>query len=195
MSPVSKLFYLVLPIIFAGISNMVFVKVSALNFLKKPIDRGILLSDGKRLFGDHKTWKGFIGMIIFTALWFVFFQFLAKGINLCDTLSLIPYKNFSFLQGLAAGAVWGFGYVLFELPNSYIKRRINIQPGKTGSGMIGFIFSFVDQADSVIGCLLMLSLFYPPSMLDFIGIFALSVAVHYLINILLYSMKLKSQPI
>ncbi|MDJ0721277.1 MAG: CDP-archaeol synthase [Desulfobacterales bacterium] len=195
MSPISKIFYLILPVILAGITNMIFIKVPILNTFKIPIDNGILLSDGKRIFGDHKTWKGFFGMIVFTSFWFVFFMVLAKGSKFCANLSLIPYKQFSFIQGMIAGALWGFGYVLFELPNSYIKRRINIQPGKTGKGFIGILFSFFDQADSVLGCLAMLLIFYFPSTQDIIAIFALSVIVHYIMNIVLYLLKLKSQPL
>jgi hypothetical protein len=59
--------YALIPI-FAGISNMIFVKSKWLN-------PGIFLliikwyGRWRRLFGDNKTWKGFIGMIVLTAIW------------------------------------------------------------------------------------------------------------------------------
>ncbi len=191
----SKVFYLILPIIMAGVSNMVFVKIPVLKFLKRPMDQGIILSDGKRVFGDNKTWKGFVGMIAFSAIWFVLFGVLARLFPACYSLSLIPYQQFSLVQGLLAGALWGCGYVLFELPNSYFKRRIDILPGKSGKGIAGAVFNFIDQADSVLGCLLMMLFFYIPTIQDWISIFILSVIVHYAMNVILYAMKLKSQPL
>ena len=48
--------------------------------------------------------------------------------------------------------------MLFELPNSFIKRRINIIPGKTDKGVKGVVFFVIDQIDSLIGVFLVLKL-------------------------------------
>ena len=50
-------------------------------------------------------------------------------------------------------AVLGLGYVLGELPNSFAKRRVKIQPGKTIGGVLGALFFVLDQADSVIAAI------------------------------------------
>ena len=57
-----------LPVIVSGTINMMFVKSKILQTLKRPIDNNACLKDGRRIFGDNKTYKGFIGMIIFTAI-------------------------------------------------------------------------------------------------------------------------------
>ena len=69
MSPLPQLLFLIAILVCAGSTNMAFVKAPLLRGLSRPMDGGILLRDGKRLFGDNKTWKGFFGMIAITAVW------------------------------------------------------------------------------------------------------------------------------
>ena len=193
MDMLGKIFYLILPILLGGLFNMIFVKLPIFNGLKVALDGGRVMGDGKRLFGDNKTVKGFIGMIVWTAFWFQIFYWLARYSPDASRLGLIAYNDFSASQALFYGAVWGFGYVLFELPNSCIKRRFDIPPGQNASGPIRFLFIFLDQADSVFGCMLTMLIFYQPDQLLLLMIFCIAVAVHFGMNILLYSLKLKKQ--
>ena len=150
---------------------MVFVKLPLLKALSVPMDRGRRLSDGQRVFGANKTWKGFLGMILFCAV----------SAWLCWRRAF----TFSFLRG----AWLGFAYAIAELPNSFIKRRLNIVPGKNG----GIVQTFFDQADSVIGYVLLLPIVYPLTPAEASGIFIIGTATHYIVNVLLYFMKLKKQ--
>lgn len=194
MGHVGKLCYLMLPVILGGIFNMVLVKLPILESLKTPMDRHLVLADGKRLWGDNKTWKGFWGMMALTSLFMAIFHGLYLHSDWARSVSLIQYSQFPHLgYSLFWGAVWGFGYVLFELPNSFIKRRIDINPGKQGRGLTGKMFTIIDQADSVIGCSLFMLLFYRPSWTDLIVIILLATGFHYVINILLYLVGLKKQ--
>ena len=68
MIKIAEMYITLMPAIVAGIFNMLWCKIRIFDFLKKPIDFGKTASDGKRIFGDNKTFKGFIGMIIFGAL-------------------------------------------------------------------------------------------------------------------------------
>lgn len=183
----------ILVIVIAGTCNMIFVKLPILNSLKKPMDFGKTLSDGKRIFGDNKTWKGFFGMIFWTALWFAIFTKIAHVSNGFNELAWFPYRLYSLLEGFFNGAVWGLGYVLFELPNSFIKRRLDVQPGKRASGIYKSIFIFVDQADSALGCCLAVYVFFVPPLWQMLLFFVFGVAVHFLMNIILYSLGLKRE--
>lgn len=185
-----KLIYLFLPVVFAGIFNMIFMKLKILNFLKIPMDVGLVLKDKRRLFGDNKTWKGFIGMIIFSSFWLGIFSLLYSHIEFFRRLSLLDFAN---INSWFWGAVWGLGYVLAELPNSFIKRRLNVDPGKNVSGIRGKIHTFIDQSDSVAGCLLALLLFHFPTTYDILFLFILGTGIHYGTNILLYYAGLKKQ--
>lgn len=189
----AKILYLILPIVLGGLCNMIFVKSPLLAGLKVPLDGGRNWRDGKRWFGDNKTVKGFIGMIVFTALWFGVFHHLAQVSELAHAWSLIPYRSFSAAAALGYGALWGFGYVLAELPNSFIKRRFDIAPGKISQGAARPVFTFFDQADSVLGCSLAMLVFYAPPWPLLLAITAVAVAVHFAMNFLLYALGLKSQ--
>ena len=68
MSTLPQLLFLIAILVCAGAANMAFVKAPLLSRLSRPMDGGVVLRDGKRLFGDNKTWKGFFGMIALTAI-------------------------------------------------------------------------------------------------------------------------------
>lgn len=166
------------PFIFAGTSNMLFCKSAILDQLKVPIDHGLRVK-GKRLFGDNKTWKGFIGMVVFSGLWLgIFSQFV--------DLYFGAANNWLF------GAALGFGYVLLELPNSFFKRRLDIAPGKSVSGTGGLIFLIIDQADSVAGCIIAIFLFNAISPLEALVFLIVGTVVHLVVHWLLLLVRLKN---
>jgi CDP-diglyceride synthetase len=178
-----------LPIIPGGILNMAFVKTRFLQSLSKPLDGGLVLSDGKRLFGANKTWKGVIGMIVFTALCTIvlnIFPDQSTAFRSGRSLNDIPY------EGLY-GASLGLAYVLAELPNSFIKRRLDIAPGKNATGIKGILFTIIDQADSIIGGAIVISIYTPMSTYHFWQLVLAASAIHYAVNVLLYFVRLKSQ--
>ena len=192
MSPFSQVLYLIFPLILAGISNMVWMKLPFLSSWKTPMDAGRNWHDGRRIFGENKTWKGFIGMIGVTAFWLQIFALLDLQFAWAQKLSLLPFQNWPHMAWFY-GAIWGLFYVLAELPNSFIKRRLNISAGQEGQGIMGAFFKLVDQSDSVLGCLIGMLFFYVPSWSDAIAIFVLATGFHFLTNILLYVLGLKKQ--
>lgn len=194
MSSLPQLAFLIAIIVCAGATNMVFVKTPLLKRLDRPMDGGLLLRDGKRLFGANKTWKGFIGMVVITAFWLAAAGWLAENSLAVQRLSLIPFAELSPPFNVwFFGAVWGLAYALAELPNSLLKRRVDIPPGKNASGMKGVFFLVVDQADSVIGCVLVLPLFSSITWQDGIMLIVLGSLAHYLTNLGLYVVRLKQQ--
>jgi len=167
---VAHIYVLILPIIMGGVCNMIFMKLPVLQSWRFPMDARKTFR-GKRIFGDNKTWKGFSGMIVFTAVSGWLFWGITNPFN------------------LLRGAWIGFAYVLFELPNSFIKRRLNIASGKNG----GFLQTLFDQSDSVFGIILLYPLIYPLTLKEALGILVILTTTHYLINILLFYLKLKNQ--
>jgi hypothetical protein len=167
-----------IPFVLAGTSNMLFCKSRLLDALKIPIDNGMSIG-GKRLFGANKTWKGFIGMIVFSAAWLGIFG---------------DFVDLYFKAGnyWAMGAALGFGYVLLELPNSFIKRRLDIGPGQTGRGIGGLLFSLLDQADSVVGSAIVMALFDRVTLAEIAVFLAVGILVHLVIHKLLLLARLKN---
>jgi CDP-diglyceride synthetase len=194
VSALSQMAFLIAILVCAGATNMVFVKAPILNSLSRPMDKGLLLRDGKRLFGDNKTWKGFFGMIILTSIWLAIAGWLSGKFPDIESLSLIAFEDLrSPFNVWFFGAIWGLAYVLAELPNSFVKRRVDIPPGKNATGTQGFLFLLLDQADSVIACVIVLPLFSSITWPDAIALIVLGSLAHYLANLGLFAVRLKAQ--
>ncbi|MBQ2437339.1 MAG: CDP-archaeol synthase, partial [Clostridia bacterium] len=55
-------------VVFGGVLNMLFVKTPLYRKLKRPIDGGRNWRDGRRVFGDNKTFAGLAGMTLGTMI-------------------------------------------------------------------------------------------------------------------------------
>ena len=185
-----SLYTSMLPVIIGGIFNMLFVKIKALSFLKVPVDGGKSLK-GKRIFGDSKSLLGFIGMMLGTAIAAAIWGATLKYMGL-EHYNLI-YKNypniiyFNFLSGV----VFGFAYMIFELPNSFLKRRFDIDAGSRGRFPVN-VFTFVyDQIDSMIGVMLVLAILARLSFAQYILAVILGGITHVLVNMILILFKVR----
>ncbi len=191
MTVLLELYISLMPVIIAGILNMVWVKTPYLGVINRPIDNHKYFFDGKRIFGDNKTWKGFFGMIVLgigsTWIWGLL-CYLIPFLNAHNYLYR-SYDN-SISYNLLIGFLLGLSYVLLELPNSFIKRRFDISPGKSGKG-IKSIFIFLDQADSLFGCVLVIAMVYRMSFPFYLLYVFIGALTHIIINMLLYVGKLR----
>lgn len=119
--------------------------------LAVPIDGGRTLW-GKRILGDHKTWRGLLAGIIVGTVVFEL-QRLAYTAGLARDLALIDYAAYPVLPGLLLGLGTGVG----DAVKSFFKRRINIAPG---ASWLGF-----DQLDFLVGAYVFVSVVYMPPLL------------------------------
>lgn len=188
---IGMMYVTLIPTVLAGIVVMIWCKLPILKAIAKPIDCGKNFLDGKRLFGDNKTWKGMLGYLIFNTLFSVLWGLVCTNQSLGSLNFFYQYHENTLTFNLLIGVLLGLGYSLFELPNSFLKRRLDITPGKTLKGFWKVFFVFLDQADSVFGVALVVWLFYPLG----IGLYFLYVligaATHLLLNMMLYFMHLR----
>ncbi|MBE5927226.1 MAG: CDP-archaeol synthase [Lachnospiraceae bacterium] len=177
--------------IIAGILNSIWCKSKFMTYMQIPIDAGKCLKDGNRIFGDNKTWKGFLGYIIFNMICMVLLGFLCAGTDIeeynmfYDGISNMPLNN------CLIGLLLGLAYALFELPNSFIKRRLGIIPGKSLNGAKKWIFVFLDQADSIFGCVIIVCIYHPMSLWFYLVYVLVGAVTHIVINMLLYVLRLR----
>lgn len=193
MEMLAEMYVTLLPVILAGVMNMIWCKLKICDFLKKPVDFGKNFCDKRRTFGDNKTFKGFIGMILFGTVFSVLWGFISFN-NEALTAYNYFYRNYdnSLLYNILIGALSGFAYALFELPNSFLKRRLNITPGKNDiSGIKRVFFVFLDQADSVFGCVLVVCIFYPLPVWYYFIYVLVGAVTHIIFNMLLYFCHLR----
>lgn len=191
MKTVLMMYVTLLPVIIAGALNMAFCKISFLQSLSIPLDGGKTLRDGKRLFGDNKTYKGLLGYIVLNMLVYILWG-LVCSLGKFSSLNFFyaNYPNNVFYNAFI-GVLLGLAYALFELPNSFLKRRFDVVPGKTASGFKKVFFVFLDQSDSIFGCVLVLCLFFRMPVWFYFCYVLLGAATHIIVNVILYLCKLR----
>lgn len=190
-----QMYITLIPAIIAGVLNMVWCSLPVAKTLNQPMDAGKNWRDGKRIFGQNKTWKGFLGMTLLGALCFVLWGFLCGTHPFLSNNSYLyqSYPNtvpYNAVMGLATG----LAYALCELPNSFLKRRLDIQPGKPPVAGWKPLFIFLDQADSVFGVVLVVAFVYPMSIGFYLLYVLLGAATHIVINLLLFLLRLRKNP-
>ena len=132
----------------------------------KPIDSGKSLSDGQRVFGDHKTIRGFGSG-------------LAAGLIIGAFESVLFYPNLMIVAILAS-----FGALLGDLAGAFLKRRLKITPG--GS------LPVFDQLDFVLGAMLFVFPFVSLSLGTAAILLLVTPPIHVLTNIAAHALGLKS---
>ena len=118
---IGMMYVTLVPTILAGVMVMLWCKLPILKAIAKPIDFGKNFTDGRRIFGDNKTWKGMLGYILFNTLFSVLWGFACQGKALHDLNFFYQYQENTIPFNLLIGVLLGLGYSLFELPNSFLK--------------------------------------------------------------------------
>jgi CDP-2,3-bis-(O-geranylgeranyl)-sn-glycerol synthase len=161
----------------AGIANAspVFAnRIPLVRRWKTPLDLGSHWRN-QRVFGDNKTWRGFL------------FGILMGGVtSLLVSYFFIPNSSdawYTFLVGASLGA----GALVGDAVESFFKRQNGVPPGKSW-------FPF-DQIDYIIGGLVFV---YPLTLIPFIlmgGILVLYFGLHLLVAYIGYLTGFKKSPI
>lgn len=181
-----------LPVILAGILNMLVVRRKWFKDRARPIDGGRLLGDNKRIFGDNKTGLGIVTMVVCSMATHVVFGILCKNMVYLQSLNqLYLYHENTPGYNLFVGAVMGLAYMGFELPNSLIKRRLGIGEGETQKGVKGRIFLVIDQIDSLFGVIFVLVILAGISVKQYFGYIALGGLTHFTVNLILYKLRIR----
>lgn len=170
MDPLLDLLVLLIPIYVANSSPVVLGG-------GRPLDFGLRMPDGKRLLGDGKTIRGFVGGVLAGTV--------AGGI----TAMVYPLPFFATVQlQFLACFVLAFGTLLGDATGSFIKRRFGVESGRP--------FPLDTIAFLIVALILVYPLalgsLYDPVNLVFLG--ALTVVMHPLANFLANRAGLKNVP-
>lgn len=181
-----KILVFAIPVTIAAILHMIAVRYNLFSTLKIPLDFGKTYR-GHRVFGDSKTYRGVVLMMILGIFGVYVLQSLCQYFPTIDALNILRFDQY---PGYLFGALFGLGYTLAELPNSFFKRQAGIQEGKPGT----VLNILVDQFDSVAGCLLLLFPFCDMSW-AFVGYGCLIfVCLHLAFNFLLFLVGVRKNP-
>lgn len=133
---VMQVFWLFLP---AGVANMAPVLFRWIPIVDVPVDFGFSLH-GERIFGQHKTYRGFVaGILSATAI--VYFQKIVY-----PSASPFALLDYSQVNIWLLGFILGGGALFGDLIKSFFKRRFHIADGKS---WVPF-----DQIDWIVGAML-----------------------------------------
>jgi hypothetical protein len=190
MSPFVQGVWLSLPVILGGLSHVLAIKKNILPGLgRMRLDGGLQLR-GRDLFGANKTVRGAMVMVLATMAWTAALDGVQTVAGLSEDLRYLPHAE---VGSLWLGWVLGAAYILGELPNSFIKRQLDIGPGQPAPGGLRQVFWLLDQVDSVIAVLLALTLLRPPSLPVYAVVLGLTVTLHPAIAALMVALGLKQR--
>lgn len=152
-----------------------------------PLDGGRTFR-GRRIFGENKTMRGFVVIVPATSLAMMVFGRLAQLAG----LAIWPLTIAGFLL---LGAVSALGLMLGELPNSFLKRQLDIEPGRPPQHRLGRVISaLADRLDSVVGALVGAALIVDLSWRTAAWCFVLGPPIHGSFSALLYVLGVKKRP-
>jgi hypothetical protein len=151
--PGARVLWLSAPLMLAAALHIVVLRFRLFEPLRWPLDFGATVR-GRRLLGDNKTWRGALVMIVGSS----------AGMALQQRLRVPALELFDYgaIEAWLWGALLGTGFAAAELPNSFLKRQCDVAPGGQATGPRYWLFTALDQVDSVIGGLLALALVWTP---------------------------------
>jgi CDP-diglyceride synthetase len=183
--------FLTVAFIVAGLAHSAWLRTASSRRLLLPLDGGARFR-GKRVFGDNKTVRGFVVMVPAAAASFALFHTLVTRATPSIAVDLWRLDT----AGYAALGAWaGLGFMLGELPNSFVKRQFDVAPGMAPPGRAGTALVFVvDRVDSIIGMLVAISLVVPTPWMTWTYVLLIGPGIHLAFSALLYRIGVKARP-
>ncbi len=132
-----NLIWLLLGLFAAGILETYLWKTPIFEWANFPIQ--------PQWFGENKRWRGLLSLPLTNLLVTYCFQ------SFEQVTQVVPaaWTSFTDVNALAYGLLIGFVCNLAELPNSFIKRRLQIPAGAQG-GPWTFLFDHIDSSTGIV---------------------------------------------
>jgi len=143
-----------------------------------PLDLGRNFMDGRRIFGDNKTIRGFLGGLLFGTL---------TGLLLPALFDMLSMGPISQLDAIILAFLLSIGAHVGDLLGSFIKRRLNLKPGAPAP--------LLDQIGFIVFAIMFAYPFKPilcPT--EIVIAIAITLLVHPVSNIIAYVLRLKDRP-
>ncbi|MBK5297959.1 MAG: CDP-archaeol synthase [Vicinamibacteria bacterium] len=142
---------------------------------------------GRRLLGANKTARGFLVMVPATSVAFMAVgEWLTFGGRGVWAYGPVGYG--------VLGLVAGLGFMAGELPNSLLKRQLDIAPGTSARGAIaGPVFFVLDRVDSLVGMLVALGAVVPVPSLTVVYVLVVGPLLHGLFSVITFRLGGKAR--
>lgn len=173
-----------MPAAFANGIPVFVARWPGLKKLEAPMDFGKTYR-GKRIFGSHKTWRGFIAGVIIATIVLWLQQLAAEHYAWAQTLT--SHVDYAHLPTLIMGPLFAIGALGGDAIESFFKRQRGTPPGH---GWFPW-----DQLDYIIGGAIATAPFVSLTVLQYAWLAVLWLLVHLLVSWIGYHMGLKERPI
>ena len=173
-----------LPVLGSPVAHAPVLKWNLLAGLARPVDGGRTLR-GRRLFGDNKTWRGALFMTAGPAV-------AAVALHRVEWYRRRLPPEIRDANPAVVGALLGLGVFGGELPNSLIKRQLDIAPGSRRADPAGIAIAVADQIDFAVASLLLLRPVWRWSARDAAEVLGVVTAVHLQLNVVGYAIGARS---
>lgn len=188
--PAGAAVFLILAMSCAGIAQVLWLRSSLAAQFSQPVDLGIRLR-GRRLFGENKQLRGFMVLPVAAALSFALLGWARESLPGWLALGMWALEP---RQYAGLGFVAGLAFMLAELPNSFLKRQMDIDPGgQPRAPWLRAIFFAADRLDSLLGMLIAVGLLVPLPAATWIWMLLVAPAVHAFFSSLLYASGVKAR--
>jgi CDP-2,3-bis-(O-geranylgeranyl)-sn-glycerol synthase len=176
--------WLFLPAAVANVTPLFAAHIPGLRTLDAPID-GRRMYRGKRLLGDHKTWRGLCsGMVLATvALWIQ--QLAISHSAWLHTMTM--QVDYQALPLLLLGPLLGLGALGGDAIESFFKRQRGVRPGRQW-------FPF-DQLDYIIGGVIAALPFAVLSVWQYMWLAIIWLGAHLIASYIGYLIGWKEEPV
>jgi hypothetical protein len=142
---------------------------------------------GKRVFGNNKTFRGLAVNVLFCIVGALIQTWLYRAAILPEWLPLLDYGR----QGYAVGFLLGVGMTAGELPNSFLKRQLDVPPGEKPQGPWKGLFFIFDQVDVIIGVWAFLLFLVRPSVWLILWSILVILVLHVAVSALGYALGMR----
>ena len=188
--PFACAWIIVLAMSAAGVVHTLWMRSAWSSRFGMPLDAGTTWR-GRRILGRHKTVRGFMAMVPAAGAAFGMIGLARDVMPAWWTAGVWDMPVASFV---ALGAWAGFCFMAGELPNSFYKRRLGIEPGCVPQrGLRRTLCLVADRIDSTLAVLLGLSLWVPVPALTWASVLLLGPAAHFGFSAMLYCAGVKAR--
>jgi hypothetical protein len=184
-SGVAEAVFLISAFLPVGFVHAAWLKSSWARRLSAPLDFGQTFR-GRRIFGPNKMFRGIAVLVPGGGIAFY----------LLAVLAMFRPWPLSDAQYAGLGVCAGLGFILGELPSSFIKRQLDVSPGGAPANRFfkGLCFLF-DHTDSLLGMLIAVRLMRPLPVATWIFVIAAGFFIHIFFSATLFLLGIKARPL
>lgn len=187
LDPIACAAFLLAAFVLAGAAQTAWLASRTSRRFAVPLDGGVSFR-GRRIFGANKTVRGVIVMVPAASASFC----LLSQLPVPMTVGLWPLTPPAYA---ALGAWAAIGFMAGELPNSFVKRQLEVPPGGAARGSLAAACQFVvDRLDSGIGMLAAVSLVVPTPWTTWAAVLLIGPAIHWSFSVVMFRLGIKPRP-